>query len=147
MGVSASVTYNQVRNTVQKASNTSYFTHIYSADITWTLPKNFILATDVDYTFNTGLASGFNQNFAIWNASIAKEVFKTKRGEIRASVFDLLNQNTSVYRTVNDNYVQDVQNLTLKRYFLLTFSYKINRMGGRSLPPMIQRATRGMRIN
>jgi hypothetical protein len=147
MGVSASVTYNGLRNTVQKANNTSYFAHTYSADATWTLPKNFILATDIDYTFNTGLASGFNQNFAIWNASIAKEVFKNKRGEIKASVFDLLNQNTSVYRTINDNYVQDVQNMTLKRYFLLTFSYKINRMGGRSLPPMIQRATRGIRMN
>ncbi len=147
MGLSASVTYNQVRNTVQKASNASYFTHIYAVDATWTLPKNFILATDVDYTFNTGLASGFNQNFAIWNASLAKEVFKNRRGEIKASVFDLLNQNTSVYRTVNDNYVQDVRNITLRRYFLLTFSYKINRMGGRSLPPMIERATRGIRMN
>ncbi|HEY1020852.1 MAG TPA: outer membrane beta-barrel protein, partial [Flavisolibacter sp.] len=145
MGISASVTYNQVRNTVQKANNTNYFTHVYSADITYTLPMNFIIATDVDYTFNTGLASGYNQNYTIWNASIAKEVFKSRRGEIKAYVFDLLNQNTSVYRTVNDNYIQDVQNMTLKRYFMLSFSYKINRMGGRSMPVM-QGSSRGMRF-
>lgn len=145
MGISASVTYNQVRNTVQKANNTNYFTHVYSADITYTLPMNFIIATDVDYTFNTGLASGYNQNYTIWNASIAKEIFKSRRGEIKAYVFDLLNQNTSVYRTVNDNYIQDVQNMTLKRYFMLSFSYKINRMGGRSMPVM-QGSSRGMRF-
>ncbi|MDQ3277699.1 MAG: TonB-dependent receptor family protein, partial [Bacteroidota bacterium] len=52
LGLSTSVTYNQVRNTVQKSNNANYFTHVYSADITYTLPKNFILATDVDYTFN-----------------------------------------------------------------------------------------------
>ena len=58
MGVSASLTYNQVRNTVQKNTNSSYYTHVYSADITYSLPKDFILATDVDYTFNTGLVIG-----------------------------------------------------------------------------------------
>jgi hypothetical protein len=146
MGISTSITYNQVRNTVQKTNNANYFTHVYSADITYTLPKNFIIATDVDYTFNTGLAAGYNQNYAIWNASIAKEVFQNRRGEIKAYVFDLLNQNTSVYRTTYDNYIQDVQNLTLKRYFMLSFSYKINRMGGRSMPPMMERSTRGIRF-
>ncbi|MDQ3279466.1 MAG: outer membrane beta-barrel family protein, partial [Bacteroidota bacterium] len=93
----------------------------------------------------TGLAAGYNQHYAIWNVSIAKEVFKNKRGEIRAYVFDILNQNTSVYRTTYDNYIQDVQNLTLKRYFMLSFSYKINRMGGRNMPAM-ERSTRGMRF-
>ena len=146
LGLSAGVTYNQVRNTVQKTSNSNYYTHVYSADATYTFPKGFILASDVDYRFNTGLADGYNQNFAIWNASLAKQVFKNQRGEIKAAVYDLLNQNSSVFRTVNDNYIQDVQNSTLKRFFLLTFTYRINRMGGRSIPPMLQRATRGMRF-
>ena len=147
MGISGSVNYNQVRNTVQKENNSAYFTHIYSADITYTMPKDFILSTDVDYTFNTGLARGYNQNYAIWNAGLAKQVFKNKRGEIKASVFDILNQNTSISRTIDKNYIQDVQNTTLKRFFMLTFTYRINRMGGRSMPPMLERATKGIKIN
>lgn len=145
MGLSAGVTYNQVRNTVQKSSNYNYFTHVYSADITYSMPKDFILATDLDYTFNTGLTAGFNQNYAIWNASLAKQVFKNKRGEIKASVFDLLNQNTSVSRTVDARYIEDVRNTTLKRFFMLTFTYRINRMGGRSMPTMMS-GGRGMRF-
>ena len=147
MGISTSVSYNQVKYTLQPRNNTSYFTHIYSADLTYTLPLNFIFATDFDYTFNTGRTDGFNQNYAIWNASIAKQVFKNKRGEIKASVFDLLNQNTSVYRNVAQNYIEDVQNTVLKRYFLLTFTLNINRMGGKSMPPMMERATKGIRLN
>lgn len=147
MGLSAGINYNQVRNSVQMQNNASYFTHIYGADITYTLPKNFILATDFDYNFNTGLSQGFNQKFAIWNASIAKQVFKNRRGEIKASVFDILNQNTSIYRTAVRNYIEDVQNTVLKRYFMLTFTLNINRMGGKSMPPMIERATRGVRLN
>jgi len=146
MGLSASVTYNQVRNTVQKSTNSSYYTHVYSADITYTLPKDFILATDVDYTFNTGLASGYNQNYAIWNGSLAKQVFKNKRGEFKASVYDILNQNKSVYRTVDGPNIQDIRNSTLKRFFMLTFTYKISRMGGRTIPPMMERATKGIRF-
>lgn len=147
LGATASVNYNQVKYSVQKQNNQSYFTHVYSGDATYTLPKNFILATDVDFTFNTGLAAGYNQNYAIWNASIAKQVFKNKRGEIKAYVFDILNQNTSVYRNVAQNYIEDVRNLVLKRYFMLTFTLNINRMGGRSMPPMMERAARGFRLN
>lgn len=147
LGLSASVSYNQVKYSLQEINNTSYFTHVYSADITYTLPKNFILSTDFDYTFNTGRADGFNQNYAIWNGSIAKQVFKNKRGEIKASVFDILNQNTSVYRNIAQNYIEDVQNSVLKRYFMLTFTYNINRMGGRSMPAMMERATKGIRLN
>jgi hypothetical protein len=136
-----------VKYSLQERNNTSYFTHVYSTDATYTLPKNFILSTDFDYTFNTGRTDGFNQNYAIWNGSIAKQVFKNKRGEIKASVFDILNQNTSVYRNVAQNYIEDVQNSVLKRYFMLTFTYNINRMGGRSMPAMMERATKGIRLN
>jgi hypothetical protein len=147
MGITASVSYNQVRYTLQPSNNETYFTHVYSADMTYSLPKNFILSTDFDYTFNTGRAEGFNQNYAIWNASFAKQVFKNRRGEIKASVFDILNQNTSVSRTAYDNYIQDVRNSVLKRYFMLTFTLNINRMGGRSMPAMLERATKGIKLN
>jgi hypothetical protein len=147
MGISANVSYNQVKYTLQERNNTSYFTHIYSADISYSLPLNLIAATDFDYTFNTGRSDGFNQNYAIWNASIAKQLFKNKRGEIKASVFDILNQNTSLYRNIAQNYIEDVQNTVLKRYFMLTFTLNINRMGGKSMPAMMERATRGIRLN
>lgn len=147
LGVTASINYNGVNNSLQTQNNASYFTHTYSADVSYLLPKNFIVASDFDYTFNTGLSQGFNQNYAIWNASIARQIFKNKRGEIKASVFDLLNQNTSVYRNAYRNYIEDVQNTVLKRYFMLTFTLNINRMGGRNVPAMMGRPGGGVRLN
>jgi len=148
VGVTASINYNSVHytNPGQSTQDEKYFTHTYSADVTYTFPKGLILSSDFDYTFNTGRTDGFNRNYAMWNGSFAKQLFKNKRGELKASVFDILNQNTSVVRNVGSNYIEDVSNTTLQRFFMLSFTYRINRMGGKTMPAMMERATRGMRF-
>ena len=146
MGIGASVSYNSIKYTIQSRNNTNYFTHSYTADITYTMPAGFILSTDFDYTLNTGRSDGFNQNYAIWNGSLAKEVFRNKKGEIKLSVFDILDQNQAVTRNVANNYIEDVQSSVLNRFFMLTFTYKLNRMGGRNMPAVMERATREIRI-
>jgi hypothetical protein len=70
----------------------------------------------------------------MWNASIAQELFKNRRGEVKFSVYDLLKQNQSIIRDVQDNYIEDIQNTVLQRFFLLSFTYKLNRMAGKNVP-------------
>jgi hypothetical protein len=146
LGVNAGITYNSVNYSVQSRNNTSYFTHTYSLDATYNFPFGFIVSSDFDYTFNTGRTNGYNRNYAMWNGSIAQEVLKSKRGEIKLSVYDILNQNVSISRNTGANYIEDVQSSVLNRFFMLTFSYKLNRMGGRTMPAMMERATKGLRI-
>ena len=48
---------------------------------------------------------------------------------MQLSVFDLLNQNKSITRTVTASYVQDQINEVLQQYFMLTFTYKLKTFG------------------
>lgn len=151
-GVRLNLSYTDVSYSVNTLLNEDYFTQTYSGDISYTFKGNIILATDFDYYINTGRAEGYNQSIPLWNASLSKQVFKKKNGEIKFSVNDILNQNQSIARTTGDNYIQDTKSMVLRRYFMVSLLFNLNKMGKNgqqmpALPPMMQRGIRDIRIN
>jgi hypothetical protein len=91
-------------------------------------PKRIIWETKQEYSYNPQVSAGFQKGINVISSSIALQMLKKDRGEIKVTGYDLFNQNTSVYRFAGDNIIYDVQNNTLKRYFLLTFTYKFNKL-------------------
>ena len=113
--------------------------------VTFYTKDGWILETNFDYTAYAGRAAGFNTSVPLLNAAIAKQLFKNKQGELRLSVFDLLNQNVSITRNVTENYIQDVQTKVLTRYALLTFTYNLknfNKPQQKQLPAFFERGER-----
>ena len=98
-----------------------------STNMRMDLPRGFILRYDFDYIINKGLAESVNTNQALLNASLEKEIFKKKNGFIRFSGFDIFKQNSNVSRQVSGNFITDTRTNRLTRYFMLSFTYRLNR--------------------
>jgi Outer membrane protein beta-barrel family/Carboxypeptidase regulatory-like domain len=117
-------------NTLQNSSSNAW---TFSSNMNLNITKTLILKYDVDYTINSGLASGVNQNQVIMNASIEKQLFKRKNGIVRIEAFDLFKQNSNINRTVTANSIIDSRSNRLTRYFIATFTYRLQRFAGQSM--------------
>lgn len=121
-------TYNKAKYSLQSSLNNDYLTQDYTMDLGWQLPRNFYLSTDFRYTISSQRSAGFNAKVPLWNASFSKLFLKYNRGEMKISVYDLLNENQAIVRNTNSNYIEDQNNRVLKRFFLLSFTYSLNKM-------------------
>ncbi|MFT3932468.1 MAG: outer membrane beta-barrel protein [Chitinophagaceae bacterium] len=147
MNFSSATTYYIVRNSLQPTQNQNYYTQVVSAEITYYTKSGWLLAADFDYTYNGSRPAPYNSSVPLLNPAIAKQIFKNKQGEIRLSVFDLLNQNTSVTRTITSNTIQDTKTNVLTRYAMLTFTYNLRKFAGQGqkMPGMFRGMRNGMR--
>jgi uncharacterized membrane protein YgcG len=116
----------------QQSANTEFYTINPSFDVSYVLPANIRLAIDIDYFRNFGGGDLYNQEYTILNPYISRQFFKN-RGTFKFSVNDALNQNTGVSRTATGTSIQDVNFNVLKRYYMLSFTYSLTRIGGRTM--------------
>ena len=117
-------------NSLNPALNTTYVNENARASVNLQSKSGFVFNTTLNYNTNSGLTAAYNQNYLLCNISLGKKVFKKHAGDIRLSVFDLFNQNNNIQHTIADVYIQDSRSNILQRYFLLMFTYKINKFSG-----------------
>jgi hypothetical protein len=123
--------YNIVRNTVNTTQNENYFDQQTRFRFKGVLPNSgFFLESMLTNRFYDGLSEDYNQNYWLWNAAIGKKIFRNKLGELKAGIYDILNQNRSIQRRVSDIYVEDIQNNILQRYLMFTFTYNLRSFKG-----------------
>jgi hypothetical protein len=127
--------YNIVKNSLQKQSDNSYYTHTAVFKINWIFYKGFVLNTDLNHTLYNGLSQNYNQYYFLWNAYLGYKFFTNRSLEAKLSVFDLLNQNRSISRTITGTYTEDSNTTVLKRYFMFTVTYTLKNFKNGSKPP------------
>jgi len=129
INLTARYSFSQTTNEVNPNLNTNFLTKVFGADMTNYLPLNIVLNQSFNYAINTGRAEGFNTAIPIWNASFSKFFLKNKRAEIKMSAFDLLNKNIGINRNVSQNQIVDRSYNVISQYFMLTFTYSLQKSG------------------
>ncbi len=117
------------QTTLQNSSSNAW---TFSSNININFTKTLSLKYDFDYTINTGLASSVSSNLAIMNASLEKQLFKKKNGIIKLAAYDLFKQNSNINRSVTANSIVDTRTNRLTRYFIATFTYRLQRFAGKT---------------
>jgi hypothetical protein len=129
INLTARYSFSNTNNAVNPTLNTNFLTKVFGADMTNYLPFNIVMNQSLNYAINTGRAEGFNTAIPIWNASFSKFFMKNKRAEIKMSAFDLLNKNIGINRNVSQNQIVDRSYNVISQYFLLTFTYSLQKSG------------------
>lgn len=91
-----------------------------------------VFGNDFEYNTNSNIAPGFKKDFYFWNTSLGYSFFK-KQLTAKMKIYDVLNQNQSVRRTISSSYIEDREDLILKRYIMFSLSMKLNRFAGKKM--------------
>lgn len=133
--LSYTTNFYQAFNSSQSALNNNYFNHFASAKGNYIYKKRLVLSSDVVYNKYSGLSSGFNQVFALWNGGVGYKFAKNNAAEFRISCYDILKQNRSISRNITESYVEDNQTKVLTRYFMATFTWNFRKFANGGAEP------------
>ena len=123
--------YNRSESSLQPELNNNGWGWSGYGSIGLYLPGKIQISTSVNYTYQPKTVS-FNQAFeqTILNARLEKKFSKNDNFTLALSGRDLLNQNTGFQRNAYGNTITETRFNTIRRYFMLSFSWDFNKMGG-----------------
>jgi hypothetical protein len=120
----------------------TYLNQRYGSELNLTFLKKNALNTTFDYFVYDSETNDFSQSIALFNVSLSRFLFKANAGELKITAYNLLDQDLSVQQTATANYLQQTTTNNLGRYFMLSFTYALNKQ----LNPMGGRRPGGMRM-
>jgi len=110
----------------------STYSHQVGATGLIRLPKKIILDAKYSYIYNPQVALGFPRSSHIINMAVSLLMLHKDRGQLKLSIYDLLNENVSVNRYAQVNAVVTNEQSILKRYIMINYQYKFNIFKGNS---------------
>lgn len=122
---------------------TDFVRHIFMIQTTTYWPSNWTWGNDFSYTYNSNISSDFQRDFFLWNTSIGY-TFLNKTMTAKVKVYDILNQNIGVSRSVSATAIVDQENTVLRRYAMFSLTWKFDKFGNSKSNTRERRGPGGM---
>jgi hypothetical protein len=127
LSYSPKVIFNQNTSSVN-ANNTNYWAFEQELNGNVELPFKFEIGTEIEWYVRQQVASfDRNNNVFRWNAWVSKKFLKSDALEVRASVFDILDQNSGYNRYGTGNTVTEENYSTIRRYGMLSLIWNFTK--------------------
>lgn len=123
--LSHTTNYSIIKNSVAPELDSNYATHTSTVKMNLMPNANWVLNSSLGYQGYQGLESSIDDQAILLNAALGYKFLQGNGGEVRLAMIDILNQQTSVGRTVSSFYVDDTSSNVLGRYIMLNFTYTL----------------------
>ncbi|HZV68966.1 MAG TPA: outer membrane beta-barrel protein [Saprospiraceae bacterium] len=118
------------------ALNQNTLLHNYFINVTLTVWKKWKLEGSYDYNLYTSSSFAENQSLPLMKASISRFILPKDRGQIKLSIFDVLDENRGLSRNSDINYIEEIRTNSIGRYVMLSFVYSIKGAGSEPMSGM-----------
>ncbi|MEJ8801658.1 outer membrane beta-barrel protein [Pontibacter sp. H249] len=126
-GVRADITAQRTKYEDVNQNDQFFLNKTYAADANYKFLKHYNLNATFDYLVYDNNATNFNQTIPLLNVAVSRQFLKNNAGELKLSATNLLDRNTGINQTANALYIERETLNSLCRYYMLSFTYNINK--------------------
>jgi hypothetical protein len=119
--------YDRTLYSVNDGSKQTYVKGTFYSDISFNPSDKWHFSVKADISHYFGNAFNENERVPLIQAEASFLFLKHNRGSLKLTGFDLLNRNTGVDRMSQYNTLVETRSDIIKRYAMLTFTYKLNK--------------------
>lgn len=133
--IGGNITFENTTNSLSKNKNQEIYNYGGYGDIQWFLPYNFVLASDMTYSSNSGYEGGYQENSWVWNASLAKEFnIKAKSTSLPTTlyfkIYDILKDRSNISRSSSAESITFNTYNTISSYFIVGLTIRFQSFKG-----------------
>jgi hypothetical protein len=143
LNFSANLSENQTRYEFNTNQDQLFFNQNYSSELNLTVLKDFNFNTTYNYLIYESVTTDFRQAIPYWNVSLSRFFLKNKSGELKFAINNILDQDLGIQQRASVNYFERETTNSLGRFYMVSFTYAINK----AMNPMnMRRGGGGMRM-
>ncbi|MHC1738995.1 MAG: carboxypeptidase regulatory-like domain-containing protein [Ignavibacteriaceae bacterium] len=108
-----------------------YYTQNTRAEFKALIFERLLINCDLRHRYGSNLPAAYDKNTLIINAGVGVKLFSDKAGELRFSIYDLLEANKNITRRTDEILIEDQRSNSLGRYIILSFTYNLRHFPGK----------------
>ncbi|WP_124981787.1 outer membrane beta-barrel protein [Nonlabens xiamenensis] len=130
LDVELGITQNSTQYSIGSIQEQDFLNQNAAIDLTTYWPENVILGLRGEYNKFGNVSDEFDNDSFVLIGSLGYKFAKDK-AVVKLKAYDILNEVINTRRTITDDFVADTSSLVLQQYFMLSFTYKFSKFGGK----------------